>query len=114
MFLIASSLSLLANCSTPQVKPETIVQTRTIERDIPIQQRPRGVELSNVEWNVVNQDNLAQYTDSIEISETDEFVFMSISVRDYEKLALNLDELRRYITQQQEIITYYENSIRGE
>lgn len=112
--MIASSLSLLANCSTPQVEPETVVQTRTVERDIPIQQRPRGVELSDVEWSVVNQDNLEEYVESIEISDTGDFVFMSISVRDYENLSLNLDELRRYITQQQEIIVYYENSIRGE
>jgi hypothetical protein len=39
---------------------------------------------------------------------------MAISVRDYERLSLNVDELRRYILQQKEIIVYYEDSVRGE
>ena len=111
--LMILSLLLLVSCTTPP-EPREIVQTRVVERDIPIQPRPRSVELSDVKWNVVNQENLESFLEEKKIAETDEFVFMAISVRDYEKLSLNLDELRRYITQQKEIIVYYEESIRNE
>jgi hypothetical protein len=32
-------------------------------------------------------------------------------MRDYENLALNISELRRYINQQTEIIVYYEEAV---
>jgi hypothetical protein len=34
-----------------------------------------------------------------------------LSVKDYENLALNIGELRRYINQQTEIIVYYEEAV---
>ena len=38
--------------------------------------------------------------------------YIAISVKDYENLALNFAELRRYIEQQKQIIVYYENAVR--
>jgi len=37
--------------------------------------------------------------------------FIALSVKDYENLALNIAELRRYINQQGEIIIYYEEAV---
>ena len=37
--------------------------------------------------------------------------YIAISVKDYENLALNFAELRRYIEQQKQIIVYYENAV---
>ena len=34
-----------------------------------------------------------------------------MSVRDYETLALNMAEIKRYIQQQKEIIIYYEKAV---
>ena len=34
-----------------------------------------------------------------------------LSVRDYETLALNMAEIKRYIQQQKEIIIYYEKAV---
>ena len=34
-----------------------------------------------------------------------------MSVRDYETLALNMAELKRYVLQQKEIIVYYEKAV---
>ena len=34
--------------------------------------------------------------------------FYALSVRDYETIALNMAELKRFIDQQQQIIVYYE------
>ena len=39
------------------------------------------------------------------------FLFYSMSVRDYETLALNMAEIKRYIEQQKQIIIYYEQAV---
>jgi len=38
--------------------------------------------------------------------------FVALSVKDYENLALNVAELRRFINQQKEIIIYYEEAMK--
>ena len=43
-----------------------------------------------------------------------EVAFVVISMQDYENLALNIAELRRYINQQIEIIVYYEEAVKEE
>jgi len=40
--------------------------------------------------------------------------YIAISVKDYENLALNFAELRRYIEQQKQIIVYYEQAVAPE
>jgi len=37
--------------------------------------------------------------------------YVALSIKDYENLALNISELRRFINQQTEIIVYYEKSL---
>ena len=109
MSLIASSLLLLASCMRTD-EPVVVSQPQIIERNIPIQPRPRGVELLDINWRVINHENIDEFLNEISVGE--EFVFMVLSVRDYENLALNVDELRRYVTQQRDIIIYYEESIK--
>jgi len=108
IFLISLSVILLTSCSTPE--PEIITRTEFVEKDVPIQNRPRGVSLNDVEWRVVTSENLDAFLE--EISVGDGYVFYAISVSDYENLSLNLAELRRYILQQRELIVYYENAVR--
>jgi hypothetical protein len=43
--------------------------------------------------------------------ENGDFLFYAISVRDYETLALNMAELKRFISQQKEVIIYYEKAV---
>ena len=43
--------------------------------------------------------------------ENGDLVGYVLSVRDYETLALNMAEIKRYIQQQKEIIIYYEKAI---
>ena len=40
-----------------------------------------------------------------------EVAFVALSMKDYENLALNIGELRRYINQQTQIIVYYEDAV---
>ena len=42
------------------------------------------------------------------MSKNKDFVFVAMSVKDYENLAINVQDVKRYIKQQKEIIIYYE------
>ena len=40
--------------------------------------------------------------------------FVALSMKDYENLALNISDLRRFINQQDKIIVYYEDAVTEE
>jgi len=111
VFLIVLSSTLLISCARKDAPIQT--QIEFIEKDIPIQERPRQVELQDVTFYVVTADNLDEFIEKFQ-NENGVLVFYAISVRGYESMALNIEELRRYILQSGSLITYYENSINGE
>jgi len=109
--LLLSSL-LLSGCSWWQ-QEKVVVQTKLVKPDIPLQVKPKPVTLNDVKFYVVTKDNLNDFLKKFE-KENSELVFYAISVRDYEDLAINLSELRRYLLQQDKIIVYYEKAIKDE
>ena len=40
-----------------------------------------------------------------------DLAFVALSMKDYENLALNIADIRRYLDQQEEIIVYYEKAV---
>jgi|TARA_R100000789_G_scaffold60742_1_gene58203 hypothetical protein len=59
---------------------------------------------------VVTSENFEEFKNRYE-KENGVFLFYVISVRDYETLALNMAEIKRYIEQQKQIIIYYEKAV---
>lgn len=110
-FLTILSLSLVSLSITgcASVK-ELYVKDQPVERKIPIQERPRGVKLNKVEFFVVNEENIEEFLENFE-KKNGVRVFFALSVRDYEKLSLNISDIKRYVEQQNEVIVYYENMI---
>jgi hypothetical protein len=106
--LLVSSLLLLTACASDE---KIIVQTEIIQTEIPTQARPKGVSLSNVRFYVVTKENLNDFLKNFE-KENDDTVFYAMSVKDYEKMALNIADLRRYINQQDKLILYYEKAVK--
>lgn len=47
-------------------------------------------------------------------AEHGELAYVVLSMKDYENLALNIADLRRYLEQQNEIIVYYEDAVKPE
>lgn len=113
IFLVSLSLLLLSSCTKVPEKEIVTVET-IIEKDIPIQPRPKGVQLTTPYFHVVTEKNLEEFIQEFKQQNGSELVFYAMSVRDYEKMALNLGELRRYIEQQKAIIVYYETAIEGD
>jgi len=73
-------------------------------------ERPKPVQLVDTRIHVVNKDNLEEFIKEFQELNGD-LAFVALSIRDYENLALNIGELRRYINQQTNIIVYYEDAV---
>ena len=102
-FLRISSLLLLllisSGCSL--IPQQVEVQTKFIEKQIPIQGHPKGLSMYPIQFYAVTEENGGS------------LVYFAMSVPDYENLSMNMGELKRYIEQQKTIIIYYEQSITG-
>jgi len=81
-----------------------------VKANVPIQERPKKVDLNSINWYVVTERNLPEFITRFE-GENGALVFYAMSVRDYATLSLNMADLKRYILQQKEIIIYYEKSL---
>ena len=110
LLLLLLTVPLITSCfSFPKIK-EIELQTVEVERKIPIQNRPRQLDMQSMHWYVVTEKNFEEFKKRF-ADENGELVGYVLSVRDYESLALNMADIKRYIEQQKEIIIYYEKAI---
>ena len=101
---------LITSCSSFPKPRQLEVQTVEVERKIPLQNRPRQLDMQDIKWYVVTEKNFEEFKKRF-ADENGELVGYVLSVRDYESLALNMADIKRYIEQQKEIIIYYEKAI---
>lgn len=67
---------------------------------------PRPIDMKEPKWYVVSDKNLDEFLVKIE-KESGKMVFMAMSVPDYELMAYNLQEIKRYVKETKEVIVYY-------
>ena len=103
---------LISSCSTWDKLTRIEVQTVEVERNVPIQNRPRQLQLSNIHWYVVTEENFVEFKKKFIKENGDPLVAYVISVKDYETLAIDMSEIKRYIDQQKQIIIYYEKALK--
>lgn len=114
-YLTISSLLLLtlllSSCGyLRKPEKEIIVQTVEVQKVIPVQPQPKPVDMNDVKFYVVTEENYDEFKEKF-MKRNNDFVFYVVSVHDYENLALNMSELYRYIKQQKEIVIYYEKAV---
>lgn len=112
---ILTSVAVLAlgGCSMlqpqPLPAPEPIIKTVTEYKTLEIYQPPlpKAISLQDVEFFVVTEKNFEEQVEKLEKLQSGTYVLFGLTPQDYENMAYNLQELRRYIRQQKEIIIYY-------
>lgn len=87
-FLMISCL-FLASCASP--KPIEI-RSAPVKIAIPAPPEPQPIELKSINWKVLNVDDVIYY---------------GLRVNDYETLAVNMQEIKRYLLAQQQNLEYY-------
>ena len=115
-YLTVSSLLLLtlllSSCGyLRKPEKEIVVQTVEVQKIIPVQPQPKPVDMIDVKFYVVTEENYEEFKEKF-MKTNNDYVFYVVSVHDYEKLAFNMAELYRYITQQKEIMIYYEKAVK--
>ena len=114
-YLTVSSLLLLtlllSSCGyIRKPEKEIIVKTVEVQKIVPIQPQPKAVDMIDVKFYVVTEENYEEFKEKF-MKTNNDYVFYAVSVHDYENLAFNMAELYRYIRQQKEIIIYYEKAV---
>ena len=101
---------IISNCSSwPKLK-QIEIKTVQVDRVIPTQNRPRPLNMNDIKFYVVTSENFEDFKKRYE-KDNGTFLFYALSVRDYETLAVNMAEIKRYIEQQKHIIIYYEKAV---
>tara|TARA_B100001059_G_C17260022_1_gene298485 strand:+ start:10 stop:432 length:423 start_codon:yes stop_codon:yes gene_type:complete len=108
----AFTIALSSGCSllpTVDFSPPPPVKVITEEVKVDIYQPPlpNEIGLENVEWFVITKNNWDESVAKVENLLGGDFVVMALTPKGYENMAYNLQEIRRYIRQQKEIILYY-------
>ena len=106
--LLLSSIIVLSGCESVK---RLDVFSKPIETRIIAPSDPKPLLLDNMHFDVVNKDNLEEYLTGLRKEQnTEEYVFYAITPKTYELLALNMQEIKRFILQQKEIIIFYKKS----
>jgi len=107
------SILFLSGCSSLRPEPEIKTVTKIERVQIPVVARPKPLQLNDTRVFVVTKDNYEEFAK--EFTETyGELAFVALSMKDYENLALNIADIKRFLEQQNEIILYYEKAMTEE
>ena len=69
------------------------------------------MQLTDVRFEVLTPDLMREYLTLVEQGKAPAKPYYTLTTKQYENLAINMAEIKRYIEQQKEIIIYYENAI---
>jgi hypothetical protein len=91
------------------VQPEPQIVTVVEKEPLRIYQPPlpQEIDLLNVNFFVITEENLEEKFKEIEKMLDGQFVVFALTPDGYEKMAENFQEVRRYVRQQKELIIYY-------
>ena len=132
-------LMMVYSCSLFPSKQNVQITTKPLERQIVQPVMPRQIDLKEPYWYVVSEAVIAnpykkneegkrdeslgkehpewpegytyldKFLDEMRKQNNGDAVFVAMSVSDYELMSMNMQELRRYIREVQEVVVYYRN-----
>ena len=103
----------LSGCSSLRPEPEIKTVVKVEKTTVPVVARPKPLQLTDTRVFVVTKDNFDEFKK--EFTEIyGDLAFVALSMKDYENLAFNIADIKRYLEQQKEIIIYYEKAVKQE
>ena len=98
---------LMMACSCSLIPTKQIeVTAKPLERTIVQPVMPREIDLKEVRWLTITPENFEEQFKIIEDQEG-ELVRLAMTVPDYEVMAYNMQEIKRYITELKDVVVYY-------
>ena len=109
---MASTL-LLSSCSWKPEK-EIVTVEKIIKPTIALATKPNPVIMKNSDVIVITENNLDEVIQKVKALQGGQFVVYGLDLKSFENLAINMEQIKRYIEQQNEVILYYEKSVKDE
>ena len=100
------ALTMVCSCSLLPSKQQVEVISKPIERTFIQPIMPREIDLKDPYWYVVSEKNIDEFLARVE-KDQGQVVFFAMSVPDYELMAYNMQELKRYINELKQVVVYY-------
>ena len=98
---------LMTICSCSLIPTKQIeISAKPLERKIAHPVMPREIDLHEPMWITITPENVDEQLAKIKKQEG-ELVFLAMTIPDYEVMAYNMQELKRYITELKEVVVYY-------
>ena len=107
---LTASILLLSSCSWKPEK-EVVTVEKVIVPTIAIVQKPKPIKMLDANIIVITEKNLPEVIKKVKAG-MGEFVIYGLDPASFKNLALNFEQIKRYIEQQNEIILYYEKAVK--
>jgi len=111
IFLVPLAI-LLSSCSWKPEKEIVTVET-IVKPTIAIAQRPRPVEFDELKVKVITEANVQEVIQEMKTNQG-QFLVYALDPVTFKNLAIGIEEIKRYIEQQNDIIVYYEKAVTDE
>ena len=114
--VIALAILSLSGCSLLKQPPREVkIITKPVQIDIVQPTMPRPLNLKEPKWYVVSDRKIPKedrtymdkFEEDIKKKHGGDLVFVAMTVADYELMAYNTQEIKRYISQLGEVVIYY-------
>ena len=103
---------LLSSCSWKPEKEIVTVET-IVKPTITLAQRPRPVEFDELKVKVITEANVQEVIQEMKTNQG-QFLVYALDPVTFKNLAIGIEEIKRYIEQQNDIIIYYEKAVTDE
>lgn len=100
---------LLSSCSWKPEK-QIITKAEVYIPTITVVPRPKPLILKNADIIVITEKNLKETIKRVKLMQGS-FVVYALDPKSFESLAINMEEIKLYIEQQNKIILYYEKAV---
>jgi len=104
------STLLLSSCSWKPEK-EVVTVEKVIVPTIAVAQKPKAIKMLDTKIIVITEKNLPEVIKKVKAG-MGEFVIYGLDPASFKNLALNFEQIKRYIEQQKEVILYYEEAVK--
>ena len=110
LICLTVSTLLLSSCSWKPEK-EIVTVEKVITPTIAVAQKPKAIKMLDAKIIVITEKNLPEVVKKVKAG-IGEFVIYGLDPVSFKNLALNFEQIKRYIEQQKEVIIYYEEAVK--
>jgi recombinational DNA repair protein RecR len=86
---------------------------RIVKPTVAIVPRPRSVEFDELKVKVITETNVQEVIEKMKTNQG-QFLVYALDPMTFKNLAIGIEEIKRYIQQQKDIIIYYEKALTDE